>query len=488
MIEQNGAGETRSQDLEKLARKEGLKKEFDRIKEMGSDEEIIFLWNQVRALEEPKNINKLEEFIPRQRKLGAWVDGLIPPPFEPIDPNKTGKDFRSHLYLVEKLLRQRNQNISVIEELEEYPLEFSGGSLESFAGLEVGEPPTNWRIELDPSAIECTLDFFTGRPESPGPKEIAGLEVNQEMLKHRRNLGYLPEPVTGEEELAELLSWSVSQEPLDRIWKWLSPMNIFDLGDVYRHRDDYGRAVEALKGNWEIIKAKVLNSILNYVENPDFEVNETFGLTVGYGIRGWVTEDAFGLNVEYVKDDFRLVLGTLAHELFHRIQPRLWTGGRRGNDEASGLASLTKSPFESERDRRFYEILAYIALEGTGEFIRHDFTPTCSAANLPGDAREGVELLERCYKTIYEAGDADQAEKLLERGLKSNGPFYSLGEFITAELVKVHGSKVVGRSLCGGGTGFFLEYLNLEKRSLSFSRRLEVILLRLDRKLKSNSR
>ncbi|MBS3765381.1 hypothetical protein KGY71_02555 [Candidatus Bipolaricaulota bacterium] len=448
---------------------QNLEREIREIEELGPAGDISRIWNQLVSLEDIAEINELNQLLEEQASLGGWVDGLLPPPFEAIDDSVLKNDVSSYTRVMLKLFRKRNENISAIKELREYPLEFNGDQLlESLNNPDGDDLPSHWNVDLAASPLKMTIDLFDGDVSSSGPERIAGLEANGEMLSHRKSLGYLPDPVTGEAELARFLSKAKSKDPLDTIWKFLSPMIFFDLSDIYLNIEDYRDMISQLKESWELVEREVFQKIYPHIKSQSVGVDETFALTIGYGIRGWVTDKMFGINIEYVKDDFNALLGTLAHELFHRIQPRLLPENKPESEEVRRLEELTQSSMDSERDEKFYDILAYIILEGTGEFIRHKFGSMPNRDEMEAKARNGVDILAKCNRKIYSSGDLESAEKLLMEGLKSNGPFYSLGEFMTGELIDRDSEDVIGRSLGIGVLGLFHNYFDLPDKTISF--------------------
>ena len=461
-----------------------LKDEISEIEELATPETISFVWDQLVSLESLSRINELDLFLERQTELGGWVDRLLPPPFEKLDEVNFSENPSSYARVLLELLRKRDENLSAIRGLEEYPLEFSENRLiDHLDSSREKSFPSDWAINLDSSPIDSTLKLLDEENHPPRPEQIATLDANKEMLKHRKSLGYLPEPITGEDELAQLLSWAASKKPLDNVWKWLSPMNVFDLSDIFFSLDEYRKTVEQLKDNWNLVEREVFDTIYPYLEGQDITVEETFALTVGYGIRGWVTDSTFGINIEYVKDEFDSLLGTLAHELFHRIQPKLWPESSSGYGGSQSLEKLTSSFFEDDCDEKFYEVLAYISLEGTGELIRHKFSSSFGEEELLTKAKSGVDLLAQCHDEIYGHRDFEAAEKLLTEGLRSNGPFYSLGELMALELVDRLGKRIIGECLTEGAAGVFNNYLDLPDATLSFPHMVEDNIFNLNKKL-----
>ena len=65
---------------------------------------------------------------------------------------------------------------------------------------------------------------------------------------------------------------------------------------------------------------------------------------------------------------------------------------------------------------------------------------------------------------IYSEEDLDKADELLAKGLKSNGIFYSLGEYLSKSLVEKKGENYLGEILEKGVGSFFIEGLKGEEK------------------------
>ncbi|MFQ6118196.1 MAG: DUF5700 domain-containing putative Zn-dependent protease, partial [Candidatus Bipolaricaulia bacterium] len=311
------------------------------------------------------------------------------------------------------------------------------------------------------SAIRGVLELF--RKDEVTLEEaaaVAALPAFREMIQHRRDLGYLPEPLVTEEGLARLLRHAASRAPLEMIWKWLSSQNLFDLADVFMHRAEYEVLVETLEAHAEEIAVHILGTIAQYAteEMRKEPFHDRVSFTVGWGIAGWATKATGGINLEHYKEDYDRLLITLTHETFHRFQLRVCLADPTVGERARSFEDLTRFPFPDERDRKFYEIISYIFLEGAATFVAPSHPPT----DLEASIRQGAELLRECFEAIYHKRDLERAEELLNEGLKSNGPFYWGGAHMAEKIVGKYGNAGLGQSLQEGSPGFFLRYCSIE--------------------------
>ena len=430
------------------------------IKSIISIEDANFLCIQFTKLEKPEDIKKLSNFQNEQVTLGAWVPGLLPDQFISEKQIPIPNNLDKIILLLWELTNQRERNINAIKKFEVYPLKFICEKYEQKRKMTY---PDTWKFKFDLSAVKEAINFIKkGTSSFQEAMSIAKLPSNQEMLEHRKNLEYLPDPKTTTENLANLLLKAQSKLPLDLIWKWLNQMNYFDFADLFTYLKEYEELINQIEFNRDAIKEEVLGTIYKYIK-LNVEIDEIFAATIGFGINGWVTENMFGVNIEYAKDDFNSLLGTIGHELFHRLQTKICTK----SDNPATFNELVTGSFDNPKDNKFYEILSYIMLEGTGEVIKYELMGE-TFKNLEIEAKEGIALLEQIYNEIYTNNNLEKVDELLHKGLISTGPFYSLGKLITNNITDRFTESYLGEVLGEGTISFFTHFLNDETNKLNF--------------------
>jgi len=430
------------------------------IKSIISIDDANFLCNQFTKLEKPEDIKKLSNFQNEQVTLGAWVPGLLPDQFISEKQIPIPNNLDKIIFLLWELTKQRERNINAIKKFEVYPLKFICEKYEQKRKMTY---PDTWKFKFDLSAVKEAINFIKkGTSSFQEAMSIAKLRSNQEMLEHRKNLEYLPDPKTTTENLANLLLKAQSKLPLDLIWKWLNQMNYFDFADLFIYLKEYEELINQIEFNRDAIKEEVLGTIYKYIK-LNVEIDEIFAATIGFGINGWVTENMFGVNIEYAKDDFNSLLGTIGHELFHRLQTKICSK----SDKPATFNELVTGSFVNPKDNKFYEILSYIMLEGTGEFIKYELMGEIYK-NLEIKAKEGITLLEQIYNEIYTNNNLEKADELLNKGLISTGPFYSLGKLITDIITDRYIESYLGKVLSEGTISFFTHFLNDKTNKLNF--------------------
>ena len=399
----------------------------------------------VCCLRPADRIRELRALEIEQDERGAGFYGMLPR--QVPDDLQAPEDLESSFAVALRLADVRAANLaSLAEVMPQYPLSFSG---EEFVAESGRLAPRDWRLELDVSGLQSLLEFFDApSPDATVARHIASHPAFREMLTHRRNLGYVPEPVIDETGLVWCLLRVASRDPIDEIWTWLHPQNLFDLSDLYAQQAAYRRLIARIVSAGDGLAAEILGAIAPYIP-PGVVFEDRFTLAVGWGIRGWATPSTAGLNIEHLKDDFTQLRATAIHETFHRLQTSLCPGNP--DRESRDFERITAFPFESCADRRLYEALCYVMLEGSATFVS-----SSSATELwRGDAEGALSLLSRIDLAAGSGDSDDSADALLNEGVRSNGPFYGFGAFLCESIVTSDGSTALGQALQQGAPAFF---------------------------------
>ncbi len=384
-----------------------------------------------------------------QSEVGAGFLGMLPSqiPDDLVVPN----DLASSVAFAIQLAHIRNANLNaLIEAMPQYALSFKGDPFVDSMDVWV---PDGWELAVDFSAIRAILNYFSSdHPTWESALQIAGMTALQEMMKHRRDLGYVPEPLIDTHGLAWCLQHAASREPVDELWKWLHPQNLFDLSDLYTHREGYRAFIHHLEGNRALAKA-ILGRIAPFAPS-DIIFCDQLSFAVGWGIRGWATTSTGGVNIEHLKDNYAKLVPTLIHETFHRLQTQLALANPNCDDP--GFERVTSYPFPDRADRQLYQALCYIMLEGSATYV----ASTETGASWQKDADDGLDILRRIRELDDSQGD-DACDSLISEGLRSNGPFYGFGALLSQAIVEQDGEKALGASLQAGAPTFMMHGFKL---------------------------
>jgi hypothetical protein len=415
---------------------------WSKLTELAGDDAARLL-KLVCQLAPPGRISELRDLETEQCECGAGFLGMLPDQIpESLD---VPSDLEASLGTAIQLAQVRDANLAALgETMPEYPLSFTGNAIDPAARSAV---PTSWSLDIDVEGVRSVLDYFdVGRPDPDVAASIARMFAFVEMMRHRRDLGYVPEPLIDEDGLAWCLIHAASREPIDELWKWLHPQNLFDLSDLHTHRTEYRRLIDSLLQD-DGLANHILGRIAPYIP-AGVAFQDRLSFAVGWGIRGWATQATGGMNIEHAKDDFDRMLPTLTHETFHRVQAVVALANPE--IEEIGFDRITSYPFESEADRRLYRALCYVMLEGSATYVQ---APRFSAS-WEADAKAGLDLLERIRRIGGSEDASDRCDELLNEGLRSNGPFYGFGALLSHAIVEDGGPLQLGLALQRGAPSF----------------------------------
>jgi len=430
--------------LKKTLDEAGLSDRWARLGTVAG-EEAAFLLQCVCRLDPAERILELKRLETAQAERGAGFLGMLPDQIPDDLPVPT--DLAASLDAAVRLAEIRAANLEALAEtMPQYELSFAGNPV-SFR--QTGTVPAGWCLDIDVHGIRAALDFFDAEaPTQEAARAVAEMPAFAQMIRHRRELGYVPEPLIDADGFAWCLLHAASSDPIDEIWKWLHPQNLFDLSDLHRYRADYRALIDRLSEGGALA-GYILGAIAPY-SPKDVVFEDTLSFAVGWGIRGWATEQTGGMNIEHSKDHTAAMLPTLVHETFHRLQVFV----ARPNPEIGGkdFDRITSYPFERIEDRRLYRALCYLMLEGSATFVASEGTED--------DWRDGAEptldILGRVHSLDPTAED-DASDEILHDGLRSNGPFYQFGALLSQAIVEEGGASSLGLALQEGAP-FFIEH------------------------------
>ena len=430
---------------------------IDTLQQMLDLDQVRFLLCNLAALEDPDDIHALAELETEQARRGAGFLGMIPDCFPEDQELPEPTDLNGILACGLALTEIRDRNLALASRPEfKYQLAFREQPLPE---LEPPADPARISLTFNFSALGAVLDLFDQQQVSLArARQAAENPVFLDMLEHRRNLGYVPEPLPDREDLAWMIHTAAARDPLPQLWKWLNPFNLFNLADVYLQREKYRRLLDAVQEGEDDLLSYTAGVIAQYLPQ-DIPFQEEIALGVNWGIRSWATDHSLGTNLPQHKDDYQALLKTITHELFHKIQQMLCPVGSEAEEAGKKtFSAITSYPFSEEEDRVFYRTLSYLVLEGSATLVggpEEDW-------QLEEHAGRGAAFLEDTHRLIYQQGAMEEAETVLSRGLQSNGPYYALGYWISRKLCEVHGKQKLGGLLQAGPLAFLAAYLTLE--------------------------
>jgi len=433
------------ESLEKTAKNEQTIDQIQQLKEKISLDEAKFIFSQLTLLKNPNEIQNLSVIEQQQMDWGGGFYGYVPNYFKEADKIPVPQDFDSLIECAVYLNNIRYQINRIISRPGfRYQVTFLKREIPKNKYPQLS-PGLNLRINT--SALQSVLDLYgQNRITFKEAQKVAENEVFQRMLLHRKNLGYIPEPLPGSEDLARFIYYAGSKKPLPMVWKWINPWNYFGYADLFLNQEEYQKLIKDINLNKDVITGIILGKI-------DYGVN--------WGIRCWTTEKSLGSNLIQVKDDYPTFIRTMTHEVFHRIQISLCpVDPERQQKQKRLFEDLVYWNFENASDQKFYEVLTYIFLEGSATYVGGKEKQWL----IVDGVKDGRDLLNQVFVGLYFSKNQNIVDECMSMGFKSNGPFYAIGYQITKVLVKKYGNQIVGELLTQGSLEFFQKYIGLEKK------------------------
>ncbi|MCW8985317.1 MAG: hypothetical protein OQK55_08240 [Thermoanaerobaculales bacterium] len=354
-------------------------------------EDEAFLLSQIQRIGASSVLRQLAAFQQSESTVRGDICSRLPNQFIQGDslPESTGEV--EELEAAVALARHRHMNQRKLKDLG-FPVEFSSDP----PPRPTHWPPTNVSLTIDwrvPEAFLAALENNVVSKEEIA--EIVGLPANRELLRYSSSReGVSGHPVT-EDDLAFFVSRAGSPDPLNRLWCWLNPMNLFGYADLVANAYQYRSALDELKLYEEEITDAVLTRIAPFVP-PETEIQVTVALSVCCPMSGWTTSRMVGVNVEHLKGGWEHMVRTLSAAVFRRFQQQqcLFDGG----PESLTVDDLADSGSAGPQSQVLECAINMTVFEGTVDYVAD-----LGASDEEERAVElGVALLHR-----YATGDAD---------------------------------------------------------------------------------
>jgi len=434
-----------------LCESKSEKKKLKELLQKFSSQDVSFI---ITTLLKLKNIDILQELLKVQdfqNKLGAGFYDFFTDVIENKMELPSLTDFNSILNCAEELLNLKSDYEHQIQN-KGYPIDFDPIKPMDYVTY---AKSNRIKIKIDFSAIKLLLKLLMNGPNSDELIDrIVNLDSIKNTLIHRKELGYIPDPLMNQENLKKLLNYVITDSPINKIWSWLSPWNFYSIADYIMNLKNYQNLVDYIEEHFD----QIINTISNRLEDfcPDnYQFSDIFALTFEWGIQGWATKEMAGCNLEFFKNDLSSLISTMTHEIFHRIQLNILSPQTKNNLDTS-FDVIVKRDLGNLYDNKFFEALSYIYLEGSATYVGGSDNEISKTENI----QKGLDILNFIYQKLYKEKNLDEAENLLKSGLISNGPFYSLGYYITSNIVNTYGSNGRYHNLLDGTTSFYKKYFD----------------------------
>jgi len=407
------------------------------------EKEEAFLLSEIRRVQPPHTIRNLSRYQATQHLLGGGFHGDLPDQLINVQDIPLPVDEIGVLQAALFLARQRQENRDAVAGLG-FPLGFGAGRLPDEPASSIPGVQLTLDLAVPQAFLEALSDGEVTVEESI---VIARLPGNREMIRHCREHGDDPEPRMTEQGLVYFITHAGSPRPLDRIWCWLNPMNFFGYADIAMNPSEYRELVDVLQHRGQDLTSAAASRVAPYIPEG-VRVNETFALIIGNLDANWNTADLAGLNIGLIKNDWQLLVRTVAMSFSQRLQLRVCCTAQGG--APAELGDLLCGSLVDPRYERLYEMVAYMVLEGTADYIAD---PVPSAAAGP-NVVYGADLIERYVSEVIDLCHVHSADAIVTEGWGSDGPLCALGRHMARIVAEHDGPDAISEWLRQGPIAF----------------------------------
>lgn len=380
------------------------------------------------------------------------VDSLIRSAFENPDPE--------NLTELEELFNVMNKLIALKKKiLSENKFEFKD---REYLPQPVKEIKRNIEIEFDYSDAESILNYYEGNAE------YRAEFFAQEDLVFKISDKYKSRMY--EKGLRNILTESSYDMPVNLIYNWIYPENIYDFGGVFIYRDKFRNTINSVKKNENNIRFDIEKKILKYLPTGlqlRYRIVFTFGDSKFIRTNG---RDEVCVSLEYFGDNYSYLVRFITHEIYLKSLNEIQIC-----DEAYTAGS---------KYTEFVSLISRIHENGITNYV----APLGSETR-PWDLLEkDFQLFNFTCKNISGKSSRTVTDSLIKEGFSGNAPFYTMGTQMAYIIETTSGRSSLIKSISLGPVSFFSnfikayrEYPDKIRKVFTFSKGVESEISRLNK-------
>jgi len=422
------------------------------LRSLVDEESEEFLLTEIQRVQPFYKIRGLARFQMMQDSVGGGFCGCLPSQLMNADEIPLPVDDIGVLETAVYLARQREANQEALELLG-YPIAFPSIPLP-----DIQSPGTfpYMTAQLDVSVPSAFLDALSDGTITMGEaREIAQLPANRELLKFISGRCEASETWVTEQTLTYFIWKAGSSDPLDRLWRWVNPMNDFGYADVAANPAQYRSMIADVQVRRQDILDAVLSRVAPFLP-PGAEIDEKFALTP-CGLTGeWATPTMSGENVMHLKGGWDELVRRISAAIFRRQLLRQHVGPN--GDTPQTIDDLVSTRLDDERFDVFHELIAYMVVEGTVEYVSNPSAPIDQTASFIA----GAELVNDFVVEVIRKSRVESAVTIFGRGRGPGGRLCALGRHMARVVAEWDGSQAVTDLLEQGFVPFFERAVEIE--------------------------
>jgi hypothetical protein len=301
-----------------------------------------------------------------------------------------------------------------------------------FVGMPAAKAPLEISVTIDlsvPSAFLAAIE--DGEASLDEAREIARMPVNRELLRFVCARCHGTELRTSEQTLTYLIWKAGSSDPLDRIWRWLNPMNDFGYADLAVDREAYARRIAEIDDHREAIVSLVAARAAAFFPKGA-SVQYVFAFAPGCFTGDWATSDMSGANLPEVRGGWQNIVRCATEGVIREYLTR--TAETWDRDDSIGRTGA----LDGDRSDVLRELVTATVIEGTIDYVADPFSTDSRPA-----IEEGATLFGQCIKGIADGAPVEHVRSLVEGGKGDGGPLQLFGRHLARAVAEADGARAV---------------------------------------------
>lgn len=411
-----------------------------------------FLMTEIQRVQPFYAIRHLARFQQMQNSMGGGFCGCLPEQLLNVDEIPLPVDKAGVVETATYLARQREANLAALAEFG-FPLSLPSAP---FDGIPPAERSPSMTVSIDTSVPTAFLDALSdGEVTMAEARVIARLPANQEMLSFICDRCVGAEPRMSEQTLSYLIWKAGSHEPLDRLWRWVNPMNDLGYAGLADEPARYRELIDDLDGHRQELAGAAVARIAPFLPYGT-EMSVRFAFIPGCLTGDWRTLTMSGSSVLRIGAGWEEVVQRISDGMFHHYLMQLG-GGRYGIDRQ---ALLDVAGFTDERLEITYDLVISTVLEGVVDYVSGPSTPVDTSV-----LAEGIDLVNRLVLQMRDESSVGSARVLLEQGRGPGGPLAAVGNHMARLIAEHDGPLAVTELVAEGCVGLFQRALEIDSES-----------------------
>lgn len=415
-------------------------------------EDEAFLLTEIERVQPYYAIRQLARIQQMQDRVGGGFCGWLPDQLINADEIPLPVDDAGVVETAVYLARLRQANLGALTEFG-FP---ATSSSSPFTGIPSTDRSPSLAVTIDTSVPTAFLDALSdGEITMAEGKKIAMLPANREILRFICDRCEGAETRVSEQTLAFMIWKAGSSDPLDRLWRWVNPVNDFGYADLAVHADQYRQLIGEFQSHRHEIADAALARVAPFLP-PGTEMSVAFAFTPGCLTGDWMTPAMSGTDVLRIKAGWEEVVRRISAGAFRQyLMEQL--GGPYGAAPRARM-NAARTGLDDEGFVVLYEMVEVTVLEGSVDYVSTGLASVIGTSSIG----KGADLINTSVAEVIAESHGESAPGLSELGRNHHEALMVLGRYMTMLIAERDGPQAVTALLEQGSLDFFQRALEIE--------------------------